>query len=1122
MSINRFHELKLSEYLVGKITEKASGKNHNYCYFDRPRNKYFAGSLSVVKQDDAGQPIEDHFSRRIAPNAVGMDIKIALNENTPIIKVTPQFSIYYRVFPTFAEQSEMLELQSIEQADENEKAEEDEEKEKDEFLIKFKRLLITCEPVEINLIDDVEERMHKIGLADYIGDMHNDPDVFRSKNKGKHQVPSFFNSGEYDRFIQALKEKYSEVNLPDWNISLHFKKKKVADGEYQLSVLLRNDTPDEGKNEKNYIDGYIFEAQIEVELGSNEPLFFEFDAIPEDYRYDKTLVGYGQNCAVEYNSLTKTYRTEFTPIYYQKLYVTRNKVNAGFKELSEDPIPVLEEIYRAMDSYYHNWIDQAKSDLSEIDYAMAEEKVMEGKEKFADEMRRFRRGIQLIKDDSKPLVRKSFMLMNEVFKRQDESRKKPYMSWRLFQIVYIVSIIPDIVSREYSDVENDSPMVDVLWFPTGGGKTETYLGLVLFNAFFDRLRGKKAGVTAWTRFALRLLSLQQIQRIADTLGQAELVRRETDGIKASDNEAFSVGYLVGEGNTPNSLTKYNDDRRSYYQQNPDLMQKFKIITKCPFCKQSSIYMDILYEEARIVHRCTNPECKEDVLPIFVVDNEIYRYLPTMIIGTVDKLSAVGNQRKFAHLFGKVTHKCPQHGYLSVGECTEKYGCKLRKTDFKPVVLKDPSPSLQIQDELHLLKEGLGTFNSHYETFIDYIQQEAQNGARQKIIAATATIENYNNQIKHMYRRTARRFPESGPILGESLYAMTLKDEVHRIFVGVMSHNKTHINTMIELLQMFHKEIQTLKSDLRLVNGINGLQDLTEGDINKLLLLYEVSLTYLLTKREGDRLDQSIEGQVTSYLHRYKLKALHNKSLTGSTNFDEVAGILNLLENPPEDEESRITSVTATSMISHGVDVARFNFMIFFGMPTQTAEYIQSSSRVGRSHVGIVLVCFNPNRERDQSHYHFFKKYHEYQDRLVEPVPINRWSKFSIKKTLPGLFTAVLLNIYYYDHQKNLYFAEEARKLIEDGKLTEEKVIDHLNRSYGIGDPGSEDFKFEIEQMVRKFFNQLRNPKQNFTSDSINPKPMRSLRDIDEPVDFKIGRETDSLFRTIEREGRRNG
>ncbi|AZN39556.1 hypothetical protein [Paenibacillus albus] len=283
MSLNRLHELKLSEYLVEKITEKASGKNHNYCYFDRPRNKYFSGSLSVVKQDDSGQPIDDHFSRRIAPNAVGMDIKIAFNEDIPIIKVAPQFSIYYRVFPTFAEQSEMLELQSIEQADENEKAEEDEEKERDEFLIKFKRLLITCEPIDINLMNDVEERMHKIELADYIGDIRNDPDVFRSKGKGKHQVPSFSNPGEYDRFMQALKEKYSDVKLPDWNISLHFKKKKVEDGEYQLSVLLRNDTPDEGKSDKNYIDGYIFEAQIETQLGSNEPLFLNL------MQYRKTI-----------------------------------------------------------------------------------------------------------------------------------------------------------------------------------------------------------------------------------------------------------------------------------------------------------------------------------------------------------------------------------------------------------------------------------------------------------------------------------------------------------------------------------------------------------------------------------------------------------------------------------------------------------------------------------------------------------------------------------------------------------------------------------------------------------------------------------------------------------------
>jgi hypothetical protein len=1108
MGHTRDHEFVLANYLVKRILDRASGKAEEYCYFDKPRNRYFLGSLSTVRVDDQGNITEDHYSMRIAPSAVGMEIRVRPNSSNSKIIFTPNFAIYYRVFPFFNEQTEMLRVQ-----DEVRQQEED-QAEPEEYLIKFKKIVPEITPLEI----DLEEGAHSkiLDLSNTLDLINNDPRIFRMKSKRK-KLPTFEDETDYEKYIT---ETVGEIQLPKWQLSIKIEIRKEEDC-YRVKATLQNETVETQDTLRNgNIDGYIFDAVIECKLQNIKPEMFRFDAIPEDYRYDKTLTGYGHNCMVEYNDETNCFVTDYSPIYFQKKYVTRNRVQANFSELATDPVPVLENIYHEMINYYNSWEEEVKRLLNDWEYSTAQGEILKGKQLFYEEIQRFRRGIDVLKDPQKPIVLQSFKLMNEVFVQQDLQRRDPYKSWRLFQIVYIVSIIPDIVSREYSDVSNDIEIVDVLWFPTGGGKTETYLGLVLFNAFFDRLRGKKAGVTAWTRFPLRLLSLQQIQRIADAMGQAEKLRRQTPGINTPEDEPFSVGYLVGEGNTPNALTSATGDKRAIYKTNPKELLKCKIITKCPFCKITSIKMDLLDEEVRIVHRCINENCEEDILPIYVVDNEVYRYLPTMIIGTVDKLSAVGNQRKFAHLFGQVTHKCPKHGYMSAGECTEKYGCEFHKLKshrpFIPVTLKDPSPSLQIQDELHLLREGLGTFNSHYETFVDYLQQRLQNGVRQKIIAATATIENYQNQIQHMYRRASRRFPESGPTLGESFYATTLP-EVHRIFVGVMAHNKTHINTIIELLQMYHEEIQTLKQDALSGKQKVGLDELTDNDFKHLLSLYEVSLTYLLTKREGDRLDQSIEGQITSYLSRHGLRPLKNETLTGSTLFDDVGRILETLENPPEDEIERITSVTATNMISHGVDVARFNFMIFFGMPTQTAEYIQSSSRVGRSHVGIVFLCFNPNRERDQSHYQFFKKYHEYQDRLVEPVPINRWSKFSIKKTLPGLFTGLLLNYYYYSLKDNLYFAENVRKLIEEGKLKEEEIIQCLMEAYGTNDPGSEDFKYEIQQMVKNFFNLLRNPKKQFVSESIDPKPMNSLRDIDEPISFIIENEYYDLFQAIRRE-----
>src|SRR5690606_22420187 len=254
-----------------------------------------------------------------------------------------------------------------------------------------------------------------------------------------------------------------------------------------------------------------------------------------------------------------------------------------------------------------------------------------------------------------------------------------------------------------------------------------------------------------------------------------------------------------------------------------------------------------------------------ILPIFIVDNEIYRYLPTVIAGTIDKVTAAGYERKFSHLYGAVTHRCPAHGYLSLNECTEKYGCNVNPRDFIPISLKDASPTLQIQDELHLLREELGAFDGHYETFLDTYQQDQQ-GVRTKIIAATATIEEYESQIRHLYDRKARRFPVPGPSLGESFYATTLQEDTRRFFVGIMPHNYTHINAVVRLAELFHREVEDLRQNPSRAIAEQDLTSVTDSDdFLAMLTYYEVFVTYLLSKREGDRLNQSFEGQLNQEL-----------------------------------------------------------------------------------------------------------------------------------------------------------------------------------------------------------------------------------------------------------------
>jgi hypothetical protein len=419
----------------------------------------------------------------------------------------------------------------------------------------------------------------------------------------------------------------------------------------------------------------------------------------------------------------------------------------------------------------------------------------------------------------------------------------------------------------------------------------------------------------------------------------------------------------------------------------------------------------------------------------------------------------------------------------------------------------------VQDELHLLKEGLGTFDAHYETFTQRLQREFGQTHWLKIIASSATIEAFERQVNHLYGRSpaqARVFPGPGPTLRQSFYGETFMYP-QRLYVGLIPHNKTIFNTILELMEFYHREVQSLQQlSASAPNPYGGVLRPGTAEWRQLLDFYATSLTYFLANRELNAIRTDLEGDVNPHLQRDRLLPLEISELTGSTSTDDVSRILERLERtaPPS---SSPDAVLATSMVSHGVDVDRFNAMIFYGMPRQNAEYIQASSRVGRNHVGIVFACLHPVRERDQSHYAYFAKFHEFLGQLVEPVAINRWSKFSIDRTLPGLFMAVLLQLIAH-RQTNVTPGKYlgvgfVKQKISDGSLRPEHFIPLLEEAYGVQAPttvGENVFRETIHLRVRQYFDWiLSSTGDGFVSDVLIPKPMRSLRDVDEMIPIEL-------------------
>jgi len=1232
---------RIARHLKKRITDRVSGNvDEPRITRDFPSDRFFAGTLAPDENSDPNSGDSD-LQSKMEPSAIGTMTRVRGGSAGDTLTVEISGTVWVRVNPTFAEMDQRGDHISLADRDEDETVETN-------LLPVFERLDLDIPPVHIPYEEISEATRQTPGvvqeraseaITDAIEDVREEAtarsDIYldNGDEKPDEDVPVHALNNE-DAFIEYLENRGGTPAIPEWDLDFEVTttKDRESDGNELLLDIEVTNTGDQSKRDHIYSlrDPTLFEVEVTLKTeGDLEFVPFTFDPLPEDFRYNRDLWGHGRNCTINAPDYEETVgertpgrstpragpstshlRTEFIPEHRQLGYESADReVDPAFSDLADlenGGYDVLESVEEAMTDYLKNGYPAALDEYDDREDFTDEDRedFREDRAAFEREIKRFRRGIRVLREHPETVGR-AFELMNESMDRMHD-----FDSWRLFQIVFIVMLVPDIAGREYEEWDEISwrdeeslterfknadgalDVVDVLWFPTGGGKSEAFFGVSVWNMFFDRIRGKHFGVTTWTRFPLRLLSLQQLQRMSETIIYADLVRREQPEIGSRPSRPFSVGFLVGKKNTPNALTGYNNDNLSRYRQEKDLREDAKVVPSCPAC-DSPVKIKVT-DDIRLAHVCQgNPfECDwqqretaveevydEAELPIHVVDNELYRYAPTILAGTIDKITAVGYQRKMAHLLtGEMEYECPTHGFASLGECTEKYGCDIDRDEFEmmasPIDVYDPAPSLMVPDELHLLEESVGSFDGHYETGVQELQELVDAG-KTKILAPTATITAYEDQVYHLFLRPAERFPSPGPYLRENFYAQE-QPETQRYYMGLIPHGKTHINSIIDILFTFHEEVQNLlylamdsPEDLLTGVALDGT-DTTEplesdsiAEVIDTLTLYSTTVTYLLSKKDGDRLDQSFVSQLNSYLRNEGRPPLNSERMTGGTPFEKVQTILDRLDDPwqedadrqllieladddlveendiPEitdlrdllaaeiddtsssQEEFRVAlraaspsvrkglawllayrpnAVTATSMISHGVDVDRFNMMVFFGMPRATAEYIQSSSRAGRSHPGLVFNVLHPIRERDLSHYHFFEKYHQFLDRLVEPVSVNRWAKNSVKSTHPGLFMALLLNHYMYrDDAGRLFFGEEAEDFL--ATIDDTEIEDILVDMYG-DEELPEEFRSDAIELTKQSVSEVQLSDRQWTSERLPRSGMRSLRDVDEQLPIR--------------------
>lgn len=652
---------------------------------------------------------------------------------------------------------------------------------------------------------------------------------------------------------------------------------------------------------------------------------------------------------------------------------------------------------------YRLWID-SQTDLSNLPEwgHKAAKKIIARLKETAD---RIARGINILTQGDTWIV-DTFRLANEAMLRQmvhagltekplklgeghtDEidytSTAYTKFKWYPFQLAFQLLSLPSLAGDSKDDIA-ERDLVDLIWFPTGGGKTEAYLAVAAFEMIARRIRfgDEGAGTSVIKRYTLRLLTTQQFERAASLITALELIRRkETSKLGVVP---FSLGLWVGDETTPN---KFVQNGRGSHDQYLAMLDESRPsspfqIQKCPHCgtrlvpvkrSRDSSHYGFSSTETSFKIRCPESSCpcfsqiddmsQDTGIPVSVVDEHIYTYPPSLLIGTIDK-------------FARLTWAPESGAFFGVDK------------GYRP-------PSLIIQDELHLISGPLGTISGVYESAIDTIITYLGKGIKPKIIAATATIRRADEQTKRLYAREVRVFPPPGTDSDNSYFSRTDLEAPGRLYLGIMAQGHTPVFSEVMLAAAVSQApiALDLENSDRDTYWTQVIYHSSRRELGKTMTLARDDIPARITAIE----------KVTD-----RRRGLSNvEELSANRKGWEIPKILEQLaiETP---DEGAVDILPCTNMISVGVDVSRLGLMTVIGQPKTTAEYIQASSRVGRKigRPGLVLTLYSGAKPRDRSHYESFTSYHASLYRYVEPTSVTPFAPPSRKRAMHAALIAMM-------------------------------------------------------------------------------------------------------------------
>jgi len=786
-------------------------------------------------------------------------------------------------------------------------------------------------------------------------------------------------SSRMNQYIQITPQETS----PGLDIAIHIRTIKSGDAFLATATLINRTV----LNDEDFItqeELTLFQTELQIRcIGSTL-----FSGLPnlrapldDDEKSTRLLYRNCRNFAFGHQCSADWDRVESIPSYIESRWIPEAKVpnykqvgHEVFSELVDDgalsayrlatgsDAEILQTL-RQVGIKYQEWIRQTSLQLDDLDLDLR----ITGAEhikKCEEVSERILAGVDFLEQDPKGMLAFKYanMAMNLQYswKVQGESVKSDLV-WRPFQIGFILLTLESICdgSNRYRDT------LDLLWFPTGGGKTEAYLALVAIGSWYRRLTkpfAESDGNFAVMRYTLRLLTSQQFERASALILACEIIRKgylEEFDLREPRVPEFSIGLWVGQDATPNNFDSAVTNRGNDFLASPEQ------ISFC-YCCRSKLNWNYDSVSRSVRPTCSSVNCllgpKFGSWPIITIDEDIYSSRPTVLIGTVDKFAQLPLKIETSNIFG--------FGRASGTE-------------------------LIIQDELHLISGPLGTIVGIYETAIDWLL--TRKGIKPKIIGSTATIRRASAQVRALFDRESCQFPPAGIDFEDSGFAIIDHEHPGRAYLGITTAGRSA-----------KFSLQGAAGSLLQSGSPNRFDDIQDLDGYTTLLMYFNALREL-----GGAIVQVLDDVPDSMLLYSKLRNELTreldapKELTSRVSQREIVSILADLSQPYS-AEGFVDVVLATNMVSVGVDVPRLGLMLVNGQPKTRAEYIQSTSRVGRSsYPGLVICLYNAMKARDRSHFETFASVHQTLYRDVEATSVTPFASRSRDRALKAILISMI-------------------------------------------------------------------------------------------------------------------